>query len=412
MTTLRSSSAAPFEEAIPGTSHRLLTHEDEVELGQQFRAARRDLCDLVVCSAVGARELSRLAERLQSGELALALLMDVDTAAAEHPASDGAGQTRHAAAERQFLSNVGKVARLHEQPWPDGEPEDEPRQKRRLCRLGAQLHLRDDVLCDLAQRVKTSHPRTHATHRAIADAQLRSNRARDEFVRCNVRFVVTLAKRYVGKGLSLSDLVQEGSLGLIRAVEKFDPSRGYRFSTYAAWWVRQSMGRALCNQSRTIRIPVHAIELNRQLTHARRAWEQRTGRPATPAELAEAMGLDPSKVEAFAHLVKEPLSLDAPVGTDAETNYGDFVADAAAGPAQRAIEADLAQHIQALLGRLTERERMIVRLRFGLDGRGTRTLQEIGEATGVSRERIRQLEVEALRKLRRIAPALLPEAKD
>jgi RNA polymerase sigma factor (sigma-70 family) len=371
------------------------------------------LLDLVVRSDLGVRELARLSERLRTRESYLALVVDVDAAAARLPdAHRKSGQTKSERCERQFLALVRELQRVQQQEPAEDDAAGLARHRKRLSRLARRLHLRDEVLGELARAVKAGHPPDHETRRAIVDAELRGTTARDEFVRCNLRFVVSLAKRYVGKGLALGDLVQEGNLGLMRAVEKFDPSRGYRFSTYAAWWIRQSMSRALCNQSRTIRIPVHAIELNRQLTNARNALEQRDGERATTAEVAAKVGLDEAKVEAFGTLVREPLSLDAPVGADAEASLGEFVADLVDGPAELAINGDLAAHLQAIVGRLSKREQMVLRLRFGLDGRGARTLQEIGKTAGVSRERIRQLEVEALQKLRRLAPPSLSDALD
>lgn len=402
----------PSDLALESCNHRLLSHEEEIRLGEQFHAARRDLQKLVVGSDAGVQELVLLGGRLKNGELHLALVIDVDAAVARQPdARRTSGQTKHETCERQFLERLRGLRRVQKQLPVGADQASVERHRNRLGRLAQGLHLRDDVLCELARRVKASLP-DEETYRAIVDAEIRGNSARDEFVRCNLRFVVALAKRYVGKGLALSDLVQEGNLGLLRAVEKFDPSRGYRFSTYAAWWIRQGMSRALCNQSRTIRVPVHAIDLNRQLTQARHTHELRTGERATTAELAEQVGLDAAKVEAFGTLVSEPLSLDAPLGAGADASLGEFVADDADGPAEVAMHGDLALHLQAMVSKLSRREQMVLRLRFGLDGRGARTLQEIGKAAGVSRERIRQLEVEALRKLRRLAPPSLPDTLD
>jgi hypothetical protein len=281
----RSAASSSFEASALHASHLLLSHEDEIQLGEHFRTARWDLCAVLLRSQVGARELARLAERLQAGELHLAALTDVDSALADPGAAGATGPTRRDACERRFLARIREVVRLHApRTGAASEPDGlDQRRCKRLRWLASTLHLRDDVLCELAQRVMEGYPKDHDAYRAIDDAQRRGTSARDELVRCNVRFVITLARRYVGKGLSLNDLVQEGYLGLMRAVEKFDPGRGYRFSTYAAWWIRQGMSRALCNQSRTIRIPVHAIELNRQLAHARRRPRWRKGRVSTRA---------------------------------------------------------------------------------------------------------------------------------
>lgn len=260
----------------------------------------------------------------------------------------------------------------------------------------------EGVLDELARRVRLAHGDDDLS-RAIERAQRAATRAQDTFVRANVGLVCSIAHRYVKRGLALGDLVQEGNLGLLRAVEKFDPERGFRFSTYASWWIRQSMIRALCNQARTIRLPVHALELNRKLSQARHAWERDSGRAPSVGELAEKTGLAEHQVHSFAELVHEPMSLEAPVAGASELVLGDVLADEAPDPAQSVVAADQAQHLSRLLSHLPPRERAILRQRYGLDGHGTRTLREIGAAAGVSRERIRQLESEAISKLKVLA---------
>lgn len=285
-------------------------------------------------------------------------------------------------------------------------------QKRALSR---KLGLRADELVELQTQVdetraeiakleresRLGHAELVKLFEEISRGELLANRARRELLEANLRLVVSIAKKYTNHGMQFLDLIQEGNLGLMRAVDKFEYQRGYKFSTYATWWIRQAITRSIADQARTIRIPVHMIETINKLNRISRKLLQEKGREATPEELAEAMDMPEDKIRKVLKIAKEPISMETPIGDDEDSHLGDFIEDNnMLSPLESATTNSLAEVTREVLASLTSREAKVLRMRFGIDMNTDHTLEEVGKQFDVTRERIRQIEAKALRKLR------------
>ncbi len=284
---------------------------------------------------------------------------------------------------RLYLREIGLVPLLKGEQEVELAKAMEKSDKARQDLIEQALELSDDQRRDLNRLIE------------------RGEQAREHLTTANLRLVVSVAKKYIGRGLSLLDLIQEGNVGLIRAVEKFDYKKGYKFSTYATWWIRQAITRAIADQARTIRIPVHMVETINRMMRTSRRLTQEHGREPSDEELAQALELSVEKVRSIRKTSLEPVSLETPVGQEEDSQLGDFLPDEKLeAPSDAASHQMLREQVAQVLDQLTERERRVLKLRFGLEDGTQRTLEEVGKEFGVTRERIRQIEVKALRKLR------------
>jgi RNA polymerase primary sigma factor len=333
-----------------------------------------------------ADEEEEIAEPTEKDKASGDFVWDEDESEALRQARKDAELTASADSVRAYLKQIGKVALLN------AEEEVELAKRIEAGLYATQL---------MTELVERGDKLPAAQRRDMMWICRDGDRAKNHLLEANLRLVVSLAKRYTGRGMAFLDLIQEGNLGLIRAVEKFDYTKGYKFSTYATWWIRQAITRAMADQARTIRIPVHMVEVINKLGRIQRELLQDLGREPTPEELAKEMDITPEKVLEIQQYAREPISLDQTIGDEGDSQLGDFIEDSEAVVAVDAVSFTLLQdQLQSVLETLSEREAGVVRLRFGLTDGQPRTLDEIGQVYGVTRERIRQIESKTMSKLR------------
>lgn len=374
-------------------SKKSCSEQEKEKLMLQIKEDISSIKEIVGSFRLEKRQLDNMVERLR---YEVTQLENAERKLAEVMVRLGGKPTSYL---NRLLAGLPEDMKEDEKVEPVGLP------KKDLIRMKGEVEKAKETIKKVKEKTSLSPRRLKTTFKAVEKGILEAKRAKDELIKANLRLVVSIAKKYANRGLMFLDLVQEGNIGLMKAVEKFEYQRGYKFSTYATWWIRQAITRAIADQARTIRIPVHMIETINKLIKTTRMLILEYGREPTPEEIAEKMGYPLDKVKKVLKIAKEPISLETPIGSDEDGSHlGDFIEDKKFdSPSDATIKSDLAEQTRKILTTLTPREEKVLRMRFGIGEKADHTLEEVGKDFNVTRERIRQIEAKALRKLRHVS---------